>query len=63
MTHHHPEHEERRQEEAEKEQRRDPTAPDPPGNPAEHTAPRTKQEPDSERVERGREEFDRTIAS
>lgn len=43
--------------------KRDPEAPDPPGNPADHTAPRTKQEPDPERVDRGTEEFDRTIAT
>jgi hypothetical protein len=41
----------------------DPEAPDPAGNPGDHTSPRTPQEADPERVERGREEFDRTIAS
>ena len=54
---HHPENDQ------EIEKQRDLEAPDPAGNPADHTSPRTKQEPDPERVERGREEFERTIAS
>jgi hypothetical protein len=64
MTHHHPDHEqERTGDEAARRQERNPEAPDPPGNPADQTSPRTKQEPDPERVKRGTEEFDRTIAS
>jgi hypothetical protein len=60
MTDHHSEHPER---ENDPERRPDPEAPDPAGNPADHTAPRTPQHADPERVERGKEEFDRTIAT
>ena len=49
--------------EHDKTQTPDPERADPAGNPADHTSPRTPQEADPERVERGKEEFDRTIAS
>jgi hypothetical protein len=37
--------------------------PDPPHHPAQNTGPREKQEADPQRVERAREEWDRTIAT
>jgi hypothetical protein len=58
MSHHHTGNEIRKPQ-----ARPDPERRDPPGNPSGNTAPRTRQEADPERVERGREEWDRTIAT
>lgn len=55
MTDHHEGHDEDR--------RHDPEAPDPAGNPADHTSPRENQEVDPDRLEKEREDADRTIAS
>ena len=60
MSHH---HDEKRKSEQKQPQTPDPDRPDPEGNPAEHTGPRSNPEPDRDRLEKAREDQERTIAS
>ena len=45
------------------EQARDPEAPDPAGNPADHTGPRSNPDTDPKRMEQAAEDRERTIAT
>jgi hypothetical protein len=54
-------HEDQHQETAD--ERPDPQRPDPPGNPAEHTSPRSNPEPDPNRLEIAEEDQERTIGT
>ena len=59
MTHHNDE----QQEETTDSQTPDPERPDPPGNPAEHTSPRSNPDPDPDRLEIAEEDQERTIGT
>ena len=62
MSHHHHDEKPKRSEQKQP-QRPNPERPDPEGNPAEHTGPRGNPEPDRDRLEKAREDQERTIAS
>ena len=63
MSHHEHDQQPNQTADQDREDRPNPERPDPPGNPAEHTSPRSNPEPDPHRLEIAEEDQERTIGT